>query len=1152
MSVHSKQLPAEQRASYGQWRFEVRSRSAATKLAQNQSLEATPDMQPNLHKTETLRNLCAILISIASFIFATAAVAQGRATLSGKVVDSTGALVASATVTATESKTGAKTVVNTNSSGEYVFPSLAASTYSISVSAAGFSTYNQVGIILQADQSITVDASLQPGAASQTVTVSSTSSQVDTTTGTLSNVIGQKSVEDLPLNGRNAAQLTEETPGVILGPNDGADQGTQKTFPTALTISVNGRRSYDTNFMFDGGNNMDEYFDVNQPFPFPDALQEFSIQTSNYNAEYGQNAGGVVNIVSKSGGEKYHGDLFEYVRNGLFNAANYFSASVDPLKRNQFGGTFGGPVSIPHLFTTKHTFFFVGYQKTTLRDLQGGVSSFLPTQANLNGDFSALLSATNPNNPLGKVVQIVNPYTNTPYAGNQIPVSSFNAASLAVLKDLPSVTGNGAIFYQNPLIQNYNEIFVRGDRDLGASDHLSAHFYRNAFANAGVFNSSNLLTYADQSTIPVLNALVSETHTFTPSLLNIMVANYSREYSTRGPVAGVPNIASFGVNIPQPPANALAGLTVSGFFTFGTSALAVFARNNYTFSDDVHWVKGHHSMSFGGHIELAKVDIDSAFNNSGTFTFDSTTTNYAPASFLLGYLRTFVQGSGQYVNDRDRFFGIYAQDSWRVTPRFTLNYGVRYEPFNPWTERHHKITQFSPAGYAAGRVSTVYPLAPAGLLFPGDTGVPEQGVRSVYSNVVPRFGFAYDVHGNGSLSVRGGGGLFYETRQPAIQNSLFANISPFSTAVNLTTPQGSFSNPYQGITDPFIGPAQPAATYVFPAPVQAYTYDPSGNFQVPLIYSYNLTVEQRAFTNTVLRLAYVGSHASHLYLSNELDPSIYIPGSSLPTNSRRTFPGYSSIAEISTSGNAGYNSLQATLTQRLSKGLTVVGNYTWSKSMDTLPYATGNAPGNPYTIPIYSANYKRLDIGPSDFDRTNVFSGYYLWTLPTMDKGNKALRAILNDWRTTGIIQAQSGQPITVLAGSDISKTGLGIDRAVWNGQNPYGAGGCTTSSVHCKNYLNPSVFSLPAAGTFGNVAKGAFRGPKYFGWDAGLFRSFPIEGSVAFELRAEYFNILNRDNLNNPISTVSSAGFGSISSSTATESPISPRVAQFSAKLIF
>lgn len=1093
---------------------------------------------------------------LATLIFLPIAHGQGRAVLSGKVADPQSALIPGAVVVATQTSTGAKTTVNSNDEGVYVFPSLPASIYSIAVSANGFETYKQVNIQLQADQSVTVDVTLQLGGQSQTVTVSSAAAQVDTTTGTLSNVIGQQSVGDLPLNGRNAAQLTEETPGVILGPVDNADQGVQKTFPSAVTVSVNGARSADTNYMFDGGNNIDEYTSVNLPFPFPDALQEFSIETSNYAAEYGQNAGGVVNIVSRSGGDQFHGDLFEYVRNGMFNASNFFSSTVDPLKRNQFGGTIGGPLEIPHLFNSKRTFFFVGYQRTILHDKQGGVGSFLPTQANLNGDFSALLSPTNPDNPVGKTIQIVNPFTNQPYQGDLIDPTTFNPAAVAIMKQMPSVTGNGAIYYQNPLIQGFNEIVVRGDQDLG-QDHLTARFYRNSFTNAGVYNPANLLTYADQSTIPVTNALVSETHTFNPKLLNILVVNYSREVSTRGPMPNVPNITDFGVNIPQPTQNALIGVAATGFFTFGSAAQAVFARNNYTLSDDVHWVHGRHTLAFGVHAELSKVDINSAFNNSGQFSFNSTTTNYALASFLLGYLYTFNQGNGQYLNDRDQFTGLYAEDSWRTTNKLTLTFGLRYEPSEPWQETHHKIMQFNPTAYAEGRVSTVYPLAPAGLLFPGDAGVPEQGVKPTFKNFMPRVGFAYDVRGDGSFSVRGGAGMFYDTRLPAIFNSIPSEISPFSTSVDLTSPQGNFTNPYAGISDPFSGSPLPPAQYVFPRPVQVNTYDPSGVMHVALTYAYNLTIEKRLNNNTTARIAYVGSHSSHLYVDDNLNPSNYIPGSTLGANSRRHFPGFTDIGDASMSGSATFNSLQGFIQRRVTNGLSVTGSYSYSKSMDTLPYATidtppSSGPGAPYAIPIYEPDYKRLDIGPSDFDRKNVFSGSYVWALPGMSTGNEVLRGVIKNWETTGIIQAQSGEPLTITAGSDISGTALLADRAVWNGQRPYGNAACFAKTVPCKGYLNPADFSLPTQGNFGNVVKGSFRGPGYFDWDAGLSRSFRFEGSRSFELRGEYFNVINRNNLNNPNTVLGGAGFGAVASASATESPVSPRVAQFSAKLVF
>lgn len=1096
------------------------------------------------------RNRYALGIFLGLIMIASVSFGQGVAALSGRVTDSSGAVIPSANVTATQIGTGANTVVKTNDNGSFVFPSLPPAGYSLSVVATGFKGYIQKGIVLQANQSETINAVLQPGEVSQTVTVAADAMQVDTTTGTLSQVIDRTQVNDLPLNGRNAAQLTTLVAGVVLGPVDNADQGLTKTFPAAVTVSVNGSRSANTNFMFDGGNNIDEYTNVNQPFPFPDALQEFSVQTSNYNAEFGQNAGGVVNIVSKSGTNAFHGALFEYVRNGMFNARNYFSSTVDPLKRNQFGGTFGGPVIIPHLFNNKHTFFFVGYQKTIIRDQQGGVNSFVPTQANLAGDFSALLSASNPANPLGKVVQIVNPLTHAPYPNNYIDPRTFDPASVAVMKELPQVTGNGLAFYQNPIAQNYDELLTRWDQDIRTRDHVTAHYYFNDFSNAGVLDRSNLLTYASQSTIDVQSALLAETHTFSTKLLNSLIVNYSREISMRGPLANSPDVGDFGVNIYQPPEKAIIGIGATGFFSFGGSPHAVFQRNNYTLADDFHWVKGNHSLAFGVHAELSKVDLNNLFNVAGSFTFNSNSTNYALASFLLGNLYTFNQGAGQFFNDRSQFYGFYAQDTWRASPRLTLNYGLRYEPFAPWKEIMHRVEQFSPAAYASGQKSTVYTNAPAGLLFPGDKGMPEQGVKSGYSNVMPRVGFAYDVYGDGKTSLRGGGGLFYDTRQPAILNSIPSEISPFSLSVSLTSPQGTFSNPYAGINNPFPAPAHPPADVVFPTPVQANTYDPSGTFQVPVSYNWNLTVEQQITSNITTRIAYVGTHASHLFISNQLNPAMYIPGSTLGPDQRRHFQGFTNIAEISMSGNETYHSLQATIEKRVTKGFSVLANYTYSKALDNLPYLTidstpSSGPGAPYAMPIYLPNYKSLDQGPSDFDRRHVFSASYVWMFPKMNNGYRAMRAVVNGWRTTGIFQAQSGAPLTIMAGSDISQTALLQDRAQWNGKNPYGAGACKTGS-RCINFLNPTAFSLPTTGNFGNVVKGSFRTAGYFEWDGGLIRTFSLEKWGNIEFRAEYFNLINRTNLNAPVNAVGSGGFGSVTSSK------DPRIAQLSAKFLF
>ncbi|HEV2274986.1 MAG TPA: carboxypeptidase regulatory-like domain-containing protein, partial [Acidobacteriaceae bacterium] len=699
-----------------------------------------------------------------------------------------------------------------------------------------------------------------------------------------------------------------------------------------------------------------------------------------------------------------------------------------------------------------------------------------------------------------------------------------------------------------------DEYLGRVDQEFGAKDRFFAHYYYNDFNNNGVLNPSNLLTYSDMSNIRFQSALLSETHIFTNNLLNNLVVNYSREISIRGPLANAPDAASFGVNIYQPAQKSIQGISASGFFQVGDNPQATFQRNNYTLADDLHWIKGRHSMGFGVHAELSKFDINSLFQLPGTFTFNSNTTNYALASFLLGYLYQFNQGSGQYLNVRNHFLGFYGQDNWQITRRFSLNYGLRYEPYFPWQELRHRISQFNPAAYNAGRRSTVYRNAPPGLLFPGDTGVPEQGVRNSYTDIMPRVGFAWDVFGTGKTSLRGGGGVFYDTRTPGSMLGQGASATPFSVSVTLTQPIGTFSNPYAGITNPFPAPTVPAANTVFPTPVTAYTFDPSGNYKVAVTYDWNLTGEQQITNNLLARIAYVGSHASHIFTALDLNPAIYTPGSTLSTNQRRYYQPYSSIVETNMGGNIGYNSLQATLQQRMANGLTLMANYTFAKALDDLPYGgtggygnSGPGPGGSYVYPVTFANYKALDRGPADFDFRNTFSASYVWDLPRLVNGTRPLRAILNDWETTGIFQAQSGGPVTVVAGSDRSQTGLLQDRAqTVSGQYALGGNACRGHNGPCVNWLNPAAFTQPAIGSFGNVQKGAYRGPGYFDWDAGLLRNFHFTEQAMLQFRAEYFNILNRANFQDPVSSVSSGGFGSVTSAS------DPRIAQLALKMIF
>ena len=1080
--------------------------------------------------------------------------AQGLGEFVGTVSDPSGGVIAGAKVTATETGTGFVRSTATTAEGFYTLPSLRPSNYTLTVEAPGFRSFMQSGVTLAADQTATVNAKLELGATTESIQITANSVQVDTSTSALRQVVDESRIVDLPLNGRNAAQLTLLVAGAVNSPNAGADQGQTKTFPGAVTISTNGSRANSISYRLDGGNNVDEYTNVNAPFPFPDALQEFSVQTSNYSAEYGQNSGGVVNIITKSGSNELHGDAFGFLRNSVFNARNFFASKVDQLKRGQFGGTIGGPVVIPGVYNGKDkTFFFFGYQGTTIRNLQGSSSAFVPTPADIAGDFSAILDAANPANPLRKATTIVDPLTNQPFPNNQIPVSRFDPAALKVLSYLPQAGGNGSVFYTKPISQNFNEQVVKVDHSFSDKDRLSGRYYRDQFHNQGIFSPQNILTYSDQADILSQNALIGETHIFRPDLLNDFRLNFSRENSVRGPLSNVPNFNDFGVNLYQPPDKAIEGLTVSGFFNFGDNSQARFTRTNYTASDDVRWNRGRHSFSFGGLAELSRVDIDNQFLRNSTVQFTSDVTNYAVASFLLGRIQSFRQGGGEFKNNRNQFIGFYGQDSFRISNRLTLNYGLRWEPVFPWREIRGRVEQFNPSAYDRGLKSVVYPNAPPGLLFPGDPGVPKYGVNSVYSGFEPRIGFAWDVFGDGKTSLRGGGGIFYDSRQSGIFNNRIADVTPFSPQLTFTPAPGPFSDPLRGVRNPFPAPFPPPHDASFPLPVLAITYEPTGVYKTPVMDNWNLTIERQLASNWLVRVAYTGSHGSHLNEAIELNPSVYIPGSKLSTDQRRIFQGFQYVSLASGQGNSHYNSLQLGLEKRLSRGFTILANYTYAKSYDDLPFAAGAggpADGNSLVYPWYFPNDTALDRGPSDFDVRHRFVASYVWQLPSLRNRSGLVRGVLGDWQVTGLVQLQSGTPLTMLAGKDQSQTMLTRDRANYLGGSPYGTGACGNTAP-CVDYINPNAFALPALGQFGNTGKADLRFPGQAIWDMGFFKNFPIHERLRLQFRAEFFNIFNRVNFTQPnqsnqVDTVSSAGFGSIRAAN------DPRIGQLALKLFF
>jgi hypothetical protein len=777
--------------------------------------------------------------------------AQGYASITGTVTDSTGAAVTSATVVATQTQSGATTTVATGKSGEFVFPALLPSTYSLTVTAQGFETYQQANILLQADQAQTVLVKLKLGTSNVTVTVTDSPPQVDTENGVLSQVIGDREIVDLPLNGRNAAGLETLVAGVVVAPANGLDQGAGKTFAGQGDFTSNGAQNSQSTYLLNGGNNLDEMTNIGAPFPMPDDLQEFSVQTSSYSAMYGQAAGAVVNIVTKSGGAKFHGDAFEFLRNGIFNADPWNSTTRDTLHRHQYGLTIGGPVIIPHFSTGRTTQFFFGYQWTQTHSASTAGTATVPTAAEegldpadagfgVYGDFSAACTSGFTSSGLCNTAsqQIYDPFdlstTSTgvcnatastlcpsPLPFNHVPFSRFDPAAKNFMSHLPAptVTPTGApsiglnsvtnYHYYQPNIQTLREFFGRVDHQFSDKDHFFGDFFHDEVYAPPVYNLANLLSYEIFTSTAYTSALLSETHTFTSNMLNNLVVNYQHEIALRGGAPGSDCITAFGVNnFYQPGQNCVInGVSITNFTGVSGKAYADWLRNNYTFNDDVHWTKGSHEIGFGGHIELSKFDLTTLGNTPGTFGFSSTTSTPSPdyygptssgssgalAAFELGAMSSFTQGAAEFMANRNHFPGLYIQDSWKVDQKLTLNYGLRWESFVPWENKDFggQNPEFLLGNYTSSTPSTLFPNLPLGMAVSGDPGVVKYGLNDQWAKWMPRLGFAYDVFGNGKTVVRAGYGLFYQTRLSAWMNLNQGAQAPYTETVSPAYPGGN-------------------------------------------------------------------------------------------------------------------------------------------------------------------------------------------------------------------------------------------------------------------------------------------------------------------------------------------------------------------------
>jgi hypothetical protein len=1113
-----------------------------------------------------------IVVSLAIFLITVGALAQGggNVAITGTVTDQSGAVVTGAKVTVTQANTSFVRTDTTNSAGQFNVPSLPPATYNVNIQATGFKGYVQ-NVTLLADQIRNMDIGLEVGAQTQQVTVQDSAIQVNTVSQELSHVIERDRLVDLPLNGRNAADLTLLVPGAVSANanNSGALQGDTKQIPGAEAFAVNGARPDQIGYNLDGGNNEDLMSNTNDPFPFPDALQEFSVQTNSFDVQYGSNAGAVVNVVTRSGTNQWHGNLFEFVRNGDLNAWNRFGFAKDPLKRNQFGATVGGPIF------KDHTFMFFGWQKTIIRSKNNASQATLPLPQNLTGDFTNY-STVGPTNPLSSPVLVTqNPYTHalltTP---NMIPSGLIDPVAINMAKLLPlaSEKPNGITPYGTPIQQNFDEYVARVDQVFRGQDRLFGRFYLNRYKHAPTFDGKNLLTVGPGSTVQTQNWAVGYTWVVSPNIVNNLVLDAVRSASDRGQQGGpggtAPDMKTFGSTMFQLPTaqSGIRSFNVSGNFNIGNFTDAMFVRNTADLRDVLTWNKGRHNFSMGYDLEIDQSIIRNTDLENGNFSFTNDVSGLALANFIMGYQHQFSQTSGDFSDSHEKPMGLFVSDRWKATPRLSLTYGLRWEPQQVMKEIRGRIEQFRPDAYAAGIHSTIIPGAPAGLFFVGDNyngvSVPDRGESGDLNNFAPRLGFAWDPTGKGKMALRGGGGLFYYSRLPGLFLNDAAISAPFSLRIDLND-SGNTSGPSQigTLTNPVVN--YPSFSAGFPqrfilanAPKNAtfvanptvFGLQPGVKWVTPEIYDWNVTYEYQLRHDTVAHVSYVGTRGTHLRQDVNLNPGVY--GGTGSLQSRRPYQPFGTIYQNRNSGANGYNALQLDFEKRPSGAgvmgqITLLANYTYSKAMDYGLSENGGITDIGSSIgsgmSFYDPRQHAFETGLSTYNHTHRFVGSFVWQLPKLTGENGFVRSIAGGWQWTGLYTFQTGDPLTLLAGTDISQTGNGLDRVDYTGPAdqfgktaaPSQRSGCgTTNSSLCVGWLNISYFAAPAAGTYGNSGKANWTGPNLWDADTGLLKMFypmPSHENINFQFRGEFFNVFNHPQWADPNVTKANGAFGSI-----------------------
>ena len=1176
------------------------------------------------------------LLALLSSVALTAWAGVGGS-ISGAVRDPSGGVVPRASVTATNTETGIRQSASTDDKGFYSFPSLAIGHYDLAVEVASYKPYRRTQIVVNANSALTVDVTLELGQRNEVMTVRENQVQVETTSTQLGEVITGGQVVTVPLNGRSYTDLLALQPGVApvttITSQTVQDVGASVLSPSGSlnpgTISINGQREFANSFMVNGS---DVQEDVNMGaaiIPNLDSIAEFRILTANFDAEYGEFSGGQINVVTKSGTNSFHGDIFEFLRNTNLDARNYFSPARGAFDQNQFGGTLGGPIRKNKIF------FFVDYQGTrstqgvdtgqipvpSLQDRTGNLSdlasSFVTTDANGNlvpttvsgPNIAGMLSQK-----LGYAVAAREPYytpgcTNATcvFPGAVIPQTAWSAPAANLLKYIPAPNNPNGTFSTSSFNQTLRD--DKGAYRMDADTHwglLTAYYFLDDWSQNNPYPVAQ-----GGANVPGFNALytgraqlldLGDTKTFGSATVNEVHFSYLRNAVDLGkPVGGVGvSLASQGFQVGPgtpgivPLSPSTEGVESVGFnsFNFGTNTNELRqVGNTFQWLDNFSRVIGTHTIKVGGEFHYDQVNVNAIAQFNGSFLFFGSETGSDFADFLLGVPSQYNQSQLQAFYGRNKYLGLYAQDSWRISHNLTLNYGLRWDRIEPWYEKYNQVATFE-----AGKQSVVFPGAPAGILYPTDPGVSRTLAPPGNLDFAPRLGIAYSpsasgnsllakiVGGPGKTSIRASYGLFYTAIEALTIGVMSAN-APYGTTYTSPAPP-LFATPFvTAATGQNLGQVFPVTL----ATLGSSAGHPDNNInwsqfapitglpnylttnRIPYTEEYVLSLERAFGADTVLSVNYVGTQAHRLLVLEEANPGnpslclflsnpANLAAGQLPcgpfgedsaytTAKGQVFQGtrgplgsnFGSNANQATAGNSNYNALQVTL-RHTGKRLNVLAGYTYSKSQDQSS-SLGEA-----INPINPSLSKAL----SAFDVKHNFVVSYSYQLP-VEALFHAKNRWTEGWEFSGITRFSSGLPVTLVNFGDNSLLG-----AEPNGINNFGvdepdfAPGNLNLNHNPRNgnsYFNTALFSENALGTPGTSQRRFFYGPGMANFDMALLKNLRVTESKSFQVRLEAFNAFNHAQFFGPQSVdgnINSATFGQVISAAP------PRLVQVAAKFIF